>query len=35
LFAESLESAIPGIDVQFIGIDQGTVNIEYEGEHGG
>jgi len=35
LFAESPERAIPGIDVQFIGIDQGAVDIEYESEHRG
>jgi hypothetical protein len=33
LFAESPECPIPGIDVQFIGIDQGAVDIEYESEH--
>jgi hypothetical protein len=34
LFVELAECAVPGIDVQFIGIDQGTVNIEGESEHG-
>jgi hypothetical protein len=35
LFAKSLERAIPGIDVQFIRIDEGAVDIENESEHGG
>jgi hypothetical protein len=35
LFAEPPECPIPGIDVQFIGIDQGAVDIEYESEHRG
>jgi hypothetical protein len=35
LFAEPTECPIPGLDVQFIGIDQGAVNIEYESEHSG
>src|SRR6266480_784766 len=34
LFAEPAECAIPGIDVELIGIDQGTVNVEDESEHG-
>ena len=33
MFTESPECAVPGIDVQLIGIDQGTVNIEDESEH--
>jgi hypothetical protein len=34
LFAECAECAVPGIDVQLIGIDQGAVNVEDESEHG-
>jgi hypothetical protein len=34
LFAEPAECAVPGIDVELIGIDQGTVNVEDESEHG-
>jgi hypothetical protein len=30
---ESPERAIPRIDVEFVGIDESTVNIEYESEH--
>jgi hypothetical protein len=33
LFAKSPERAIPGIDVQFIGIHEGTVDVEDETEH--
>jgi hypothetical protein len=35
LFAESPEGAVPGIDVQFIGIDQRAVDVEYESEQRG
>jgi hypothetical protein len=33
LFPESPERAIPRIDVQFIGMDESAVDIEYESEH--
>jgi hypothetical protein len=34
LFAKPAECTVPRIDVQLIGIDQGTVNVEDESEHG-
>jgi hypothetical protein len=34
LFAEPAECAVPGIDMELIGIDQRTVNVEDESEHG-
>jgi len=33
LFAELSERAVPGIDVQFIGIDESPVDVEYESEY--